>query len=336
MSESAPPLPDRTGGAPAFSRLARMETLILLAMIVGAILRFARLGDVPPGLNQDEAVSGYDAYSLLLTGRDHLGHPATLAGLESFGDWVSPMLTFLTIPAVALFGLKVETLRGVSAAVGVLAVPLIAGLAVELFGRRALGVVAAWLIAISPWHVHQSRWAIPPVMVPTMVIATLLAFVWAIKRLSGRGLVIAGVVAGLTVASYPTMKLYVPLLLLAVAIVYWRALLRFRRADLAYAALAFLLITWSIYYLSLRDPGGRARLEIVSVFRNRSQAVGAGLLLKQYLSYFSTDFLFVKGDGDMMHTPAGFGVETRALAPLLLIGLLCLGYAVALPELRRR
>src|SRR3712207_9193481 len=65
--------------------------------------------------NQDEAIGGYDAYSLWLTGRDHLGHSFPLAGLESFGDWVSPLLTFLTVPAVGLFGLRVEVLRAVSA-----------------------------------------------------------------------------------------------------------------------------------------------------------------------------------------------------------------------------
>ncbi len=73
----------------------RAETFVFLALIVAAALRCANLGGVPPSLNQDEAVSGYDAYSLLLTGRDHQGHPPSLAGLESFGDWASPILTFL-------------------------------------------------------------------------------------------------------------------------------------------------------------------------------------------------------------------------------------------------
>src|SRR5205085_920248 len=74
--------------------------LVLAALLVGAALRFADPRGVPPALNQDEAVIGYDAYSLLHTGRDHLGHPFPFAGLESFGDWVSPLLTFLTVPAV--------------------------------------------------------------------------------------------------------------------------------------------------------------------------------------------------------------------------------------------
>src|SRR5205085_5371170 len=189
-------------------------------------LRVVNLGGIPPIVGVDEAVNGYDAYSLLLTGRDHHGHPFPVAGLESFGDWVSPLLTFLAVPAVGLFGLRVEALRAVSAAVGLLAVPAVYLLALELFGRRSIGVVAAWLVALSPWHVHLSRWAIPPAVVPTMVALTMLALVRAVNRGTGRGIVAAAAVAGLAVAGYPTMKLYVPLLGLAALLIYGRAILR--------------------------------------------------------------------------------------------------------------
>lgn len=110
--------------------LSATGALLIAATMVAALLRLVDLGAVPPGLNQDEAVSGYDAFSLIQTGRDHHGHPFPFAGLESFGDWVSPLLTFLTAPAVGLFGLKVEVLRAVTAIVGIAAVPLIYRLAV--------------------------------------------------------------------------------------------------------------------------------------------------------------------------------------------------------------
>src|SRR5689334_17538217 len=121
-------------------KLSSVYILLIIALLIGGILRFARLKEIPPGLNQDEAVNGYDAYSLFLTGRDHHGHPFPFAGLESFGDWVSPFLTFVTVPAVGLFGLRVEVVRGVSAAVGVAAVPAVYFLAIELFRRQSTGI----------------------------------------------------------------------------------------------------------------------------------------------------------------------------------------------------
>ena len=62
------------------------ELLVVAALLVGLGLRFVNLAGLPPALHQDEAVNGYDAYSLWLTGRDHNGHPFPFAGLESFGD----------------------------------------------------------------------------------------------------------------------------------------------------------------------------------------------------------------------------------------------------------
>ena len=111
---------------------------VAAAIIVGTVLRFVALDATPPGFNQDEAVNGYDAYSLFETGRDHHGHPFPFAGLESFGDWASPVLTFLTAPAVGVFGLRVEVVRGVSAAIGALAIPVVYRLASELFGRSSI------------------------------------------------------------------------------------------------------------------------------------------------------------------------------------------------------
>ena len=163
-----------------------------LAVLVAAALRFFNLTGVPSALNQDEAVNRYDAYSLLLTGRDHLGHPFPIAGLESFGDWVSPLLTFLSVPFVGAWGLDLWTIRAVTAIAGVLAVPLVYRLGVELLGSRAVGVGAAWLLAVSPWHVHMSRWAIPPALVPTMVALLLFALAWAGRTGSRRAAVCAG------------------------------------------------------------------------------------------------------------------------------------------------
>ena len=148
-------------------KLSLNNFLLIVAILAGSLLRFARLKQIPPGLEQDEAVNGYDAYSLSLTGRDHHGHPFPFAGLESFGDWVSPFLTFITTPAVGLFGLRVEVVRGVAAALGVLAILAVYLLANELSRRPAIGLAAAFTMALSPWAVARSRFAHPPAAVPS-------------------------------------------------------------------------------------------------------------------------------------------------------------------------
>jgi 4-amino-4-deoxy-L-arabinose transferase-like glycosyltransferase len=296
------------------------RVLVAAAILVASMLRFVDLDTIPPALNQDEVVNGYDAYSLFLSGRDHHGHPFPFAGLESFGDWASPLLTFLTVPAVGLFGLSAGVIRGVSAAIGVMAVPIVYLLGCELFRRRSIGVLAAWFIAVSPWHVHRSRFAIPPAVVPTMVALTMLALVWTVRRQSARGMVALAISAGLTIAGYPTMKLYVPLLLLAAFVIYRQTVIRLNREALCYAAIIFIIITGPILYLSLADPGGRARLDQVSIFK--ASNVNVLFLAHQYETYFSPWVFFVAGNGHPGQSPAtpGFGVELRSALPFLLAG----------------
>jgi len=318
-----------TGSVSGYSRFAitPARCVLLLAIAVGTILRFAWLDSVPPSLNQDEVVSGYDAFSLAVTGRDHHGHPFPFAGLESFGDWASPLLTFLTAPAVGVFGLKPSVVRGMSSAVGVLLIPVMYRLGIELFQRQSLALIAACLVAVSPWHVHRSRFANPAAAVPTMVALLMLAIVWTVRRRSDKGVIAVAIIAVLAIASYPTMKLYVPLLMIAAVLIYRHAIPRFTRESIGCAILILTLFAGPIFYLSLFDPGGRARFDQISVF---SRPVTASLLLHQYASYFSPRVFFISGNGHpgQTPTPPGIGIEPLSTLPLLLSGLVWLTAAV--------
>jgi 4-amino-4-deoxy-L-arabinose transferase-like glycosyltransferase len=309
-------------------RLLDARLQIGLATLAGLFLRLWHLASVPPGLNQDEAVYGYDAYSILMTGRDHLGHPFPFASLETFGDWSSPLLTYLSIPAIALFGLHVEVLRGVSAVIGVLCVPVVYLFGAGILKRPSIGTVSAWLLAVLPWSVHLSRWAIIPTVVPTMVAATMLVLAWSLQEKNDRGVVAAALLAGLTVAAYHAMKIYVPVLLVAAAIVYWPYLRRMRLEPLAYAAIVFLVIAGPILYLTWRDPGGGARIAQTSVLRDHD--LTPGLVVRQYTSYFSPRLWFVSGDGDPMHLPPEQGLAPKTLAPILIMGLAGIAYLAVL------
>ena len=80
--------------------------LIWLVLLVAFLLRFISLTKFPAGFNADEASFGYDAYSILHTGRDQWGTFMPIV-LKSFGDYKSPVYSYLAIPSVAIFGLSV-------------------------------------------------------------------------------------------------------------------------------------------------------------------------------------------------------------------------------------
>ena len=78
--------------------------LLFLAVFLTFVTRFYRLGSVPAGLYLDEAAQGYNAYSILATGKDEFGK-AFPAAFRSFADFKTPVYIYLIAPLIPLFGL---------------------------------------------------------------------------------------------------------------------------------------------------------------------------------------------------------------------------------------
>src|SRR5579859_3616347 len=92
--------------------------VLILIFLLGSFLRFYQLGSIPAGFHRDEAYLGYNAYSILKTGRDMTGHFLPLH-LESF--LYSPAgYSYFSIPFIALFGLSPFSVRFAAALFGCL------------------------------------------------------------------------------------------------------------------------------------------------------------------------------------------------------------------------
>ena len=96
----------------------RIKVILAAILIFSLVIRVFRLTSVPPALNQDEAVNGYDAYALGLTLKDHHGNFLPVM-LQSFDDWASPLITYITIPLVKNLGLSVFSVRITASLLGV-------------------------------------------------------------------------------------------------------------------------------------------------------------------------------------------------------------------------
>ena len=79
--------------------------ILILILIVAAFLRLFKLGSFPVSLTWDETALGYNAFSLLKTGRDEYGKLLPLV-LKSFGDYKPALYSYLTVPSVLIFGLN--------------------------------------------------------------------------------------------------------------------------------------------------------------------------------------------------------------------------------------
>ena len=133
--------------------------LLIAAVIAGVIVRVWQFGSVPAGFNQDGAMAAVDAKALADYGTDRFGmHMPVHLTAWGYGQ-MSALLSYLEVPFIKLFGLN-----PISARLPQLIMSLIGGVFFFLFVRDAFGkragVIAALFVAVNPWHILQSRWAL--------------------------------------------------------------------------------------------------------------------------------------------------------------------------------
>jgi len=292
-----------------------------------------RLHGVPPGLHQDEACAGYDAYSILKTGRDQHGNFLPL-NQQAFDDYRRPLLTYSLIPLIEVLGLKVSTVRLGAALWGIsdlVAIAALAGLMLGWPGAAAAAVFAA----ASPWDMSISRVAgHAGSAAATVSIATLFFWLW-LKRRRGIWLYLSAFVFGLSLYSYPVADAFTPLFLAFLALLYWREFRDAGGQSLSAAALFVLLaiplaasfvmypaqMTSHFKRLSLLTPARCAGCTITPLSVRLMTCVAG------FVGYFNPSFLFVHGDrGDhwtLIHAP-GFGQLLPEQAPLIALALFAL------------
>ena len=136
----------------------KISLWLLGIVIIAVVLRLWQLDSVPPSLDWDEASWGYNAYSLLRTGKDEYGKFLPVV-TRSLNDYKPALYAYLDVPSIALFGLNDFAVRLPNAIFGILTVLTTYFLVKELFKRRDLALLSSFLLAISPWSIQFSRFA---------------------------------------------------------------------------------------------------------------------------------------------------------------------------------
>lgn len=306
--------------APAASPPRPIAIGLLVALVaLAAWLRVTRLADLPAGFFCDEAGLGYSAYSILKTGRDETGALLPLFFWSFDVSYKNPVFIYSAVPLVALFGLNEFAVRLTAALYGAGTVAAMFFLGRALLGTW-VGLLAALLLAVCPWHLHFSRIAFELITFPFFFV---LAATGCIRFLRGeRGLSAAGVCAGLCLYTYAAAKLFVPLFLLGFTLLAAKPLLR-RRREAVRAGLLLLLVAAPVAVFDVRHGDLAGMYFRENTFLDAAVPVGdlARRFAANYAAFFSPDFLFRAGDSLVVrHAVPGHGELYPLFAPLLVAG----------------
>lgn len=311
-------------------------TLLALIAVLAFILRILHITVLPP--YWEEVALGYDAYSILQTGKDHHGTAYPIVAFESFGDWKPAGYFYLLIPFLTLFDLSVLAIRLPAVLAGVSVV-----IAVGILAKRlgATGIVTAILASISPWLLLLSRGGWESGVAMAFSTWALLLFVVELqkktKNLSFFSLPKITAVLLLVAALYTyqaakiTSPLFGLLFFMFMSFKIWK-MKTWKVSEFVYSLSRYFLIPVLValiltlpFLLSLSNPEVTKRAQETSLlatlpiaettntyrdYANNSLAsrimfhrytFSLKALSSAYLDHFSLNFLFLNGDSNPRH-----------------------------------
>ncbi len=328
----------------------RVKIVLMLIILLAAFLRFYKLSTVPPSLNWDEVAMGYNAYSILETGKDEFG-TSFPKYFRSLDDYKRPAYLYALVPTVALFGLTDFAVRFPSALFGTLTVLLVYFLAKEVFKNDKVALISAGILAILPWHIQFAHAAFEATLGVFFTGLGVLAFLWGVKK-SSWWLPISALSFGLALYSYLGQRGVVPVLTVILVLMFAKKLLsKARKSRILKLSIGlFLLITgifWTSLLFDMTGPEGTIRYKATNIFEHNEERqrnfdeimydgtlginiprrilhhsgiVGLELITRGYLVHFSPDFFFFDLGQQHHHAPR-MGIVYIWMLPFMLYGI---------------
>ena len=323
---------------------------LVVILLLAAILRLWKLGSIPPHLTPDEAALGYNAYSILKTGKDEYGQFLPII-FKSFGDYKPGLYVYLTVPSVAIFGLTEFATRLPSALAGIISVYLIYLITSQLFKNKRISLISSFIMAITPWTIFFSRGAWEVNVSLTLTLAGIYFFLKSLRN--SYFLILTSIFFALTLVTYQGAKLSTAIVLVLLSVPYWKDIKKLLLENLSIVIISTILglIIISPIIISIFQ-GQAGRLEVFSLFsykrpkeilepflKEGNEKVGSISyylfhsenlnffrgVLGRYFNHFSARFLFFEGDwSNPRHSSPYQGVLLLSDALLLVAGFIAL------------
>ena len=287
-------------------RLLQTNFVLILICLLFLGTRLFRISGIPSSVYWDEASIGYNAYSVLTTGKDEWGEFMPLH-FRAFGEFKLPVYIYSVTASEFIFGLTPLAVRLPAVIFGLLSIIGLYLLVLKLTSNKLLSLISSFLFAISSWFFIFSRTGYEAV-------AGLSFFIWAtyfgILSFKKKWFFIFSTLFFiLSYYSYNSFRVLTPFVLIPLLV------FSFYKKKFAEVLISIIILAVSIipiYKLYTKDSG-----------LSRLQTVGTkSSIISNYIKNFSPEFLFVKGDSNPRSQIPGNGELYYLDAMFLLLGIL--------------
>lgn len=294
--------------------------ILIFIVVVAFFFRFYKLSTLPVSLSHDEVAIGYNAFSILETGKDEYGRTLPIL-FRSFEDYKLPGYIYSTVLSESVFGPTPFAVRFTSAFLGVMTVLVFFFFVKKILEgsvshQEKLALLAAFLLAISPWHINFSRAAFEANGSLFFIVAGMTFLLYALKK--PFFYFPSAVFLVLSVYFYYTSRIFLPIVILVFFFMHKEQILKYKKKVLLSVVLGVILFL-PIFITGFND--GLSRINQVSIFNDKTltnpyseeivsqnNSLTSRLIFNRrfahlqsfsdsYLRNFAPDFLFVTGTG---------------------------------------
>ena len=323
------------------SSLSAPIMVLILCILLGGVLRLMKFPAVPGGLNRDEAALGYNAFSLLETGKDEWGKQWPIV-FRSFGDYKLAGYIYTLIPSIAAFGLNEFSVRLPSLLAGIALIPSAFFFTHTITKSKTIGVFAAGIQAIVPWAIHYSKVAFEANLALMLFVLGLTFIFHEAPRCTKKSF-LGVLLVFLSLITYNAPLVILPVIIM-ILLLWEKRLIKSVVFLVLGIIVAFMLVypaTQSKRAITIfSDEGVKTAL-----MNGRSQAGSnivqriyfsrpiyySRVVVRQYISSFHPEFLVVRGGQNPWHQAPGTAHLSWTLYALAIFGLL-VGWKIFRPE----
>lgn len=290
-------------------------------------------------LNADEAAFGYNAYSILQTGKDEYGTFFPLR-LKSFGDYKMPLYSYFSVPFIGALGLNETSTRALNDLLALLFPIAVFFLAKEFFDNNRVALLSSFLVAASLGLHLLGRQAHESYLAALLITLSSFWIIKALKRPTPLLVSLLSFFSFLSLFAYQSSRVFILFFIVFGAIYLFiskKNIQKQRMARFAVLCLSVIFILFSITdviykpervknLLFFNNTGfslkiNQFRAEGGSHLFYNKLTIGIKDLTSEYSKYFSPQFLIINGDENPRFGFPDMGIITPVEYLFLFIGL---------------